>query len=140
MPLMSRFRKKEDEQDDLGLEGLEEEDEEAGLLLSALPQEELPPASAEPEAAGGEPEDEAAALAEETPAEGSAPTFEVAAEGSPGGDDLLAAFRESTATTELADLAWEIEEVPIEELLREARDLHALLTGGAVEPVDAQEE
>ncbi len=158
MPLMSRFRKDHKADDDPldGMQDAEEEEEEglfmptkpglegAGLgqgpavqegagetdeLLETSPVESLPLDPAEPSTEGSTDPDE-----EEEAVEGGGPEVQIVPAGAEGsgqsGDDPLALFRASAAESGLGDLTGEIEDVPVDELLAELRELRAMLVPG----------
>ena len=85
-------------------------------------------------------EDKPPAQDEAAGAAGAPAEFHVAAAdgGSQGaGDDLLAAFREGTHDSEYSALTKEIDDVPAQELLAEARELRAMLPAAPVTNEDA---
>jgi hypothetical protein len=85
-------------------------------------------------------EDQPPAQDEAAVAGGAPAEFHIAAAdgGSQGaGDDLLAAFREGTHDSEYSALTKEIDDVPIQELLAEARELRAMLPAAPVTNEDA---
>lgn len=159
MPLMSRFRKDKKEEDD-PLEGLDQADEEEGdegLFMATSLKPGGAPSDDEPEAEQDEaglddlPEPSSA---EGTPAEGGGepavdggggsaggedpPVQTVAAEvessgaedSSGSGDDALSLFRAETVESGAGHLTKDIEDVPIEELLADLRELRSILVSG----------
>lgn len=164
MPLMSRFRKdKQDDEDPLA--GIEEEaeEEEEGLFMSTK----LTPGGApsdEGEAGEDDVDGDVEDLLETARAEDAAIAQDVApdaedadagegseeAAGDGGGDgpviqtaaaspvdDALSLFRAEASTSDIGELTKHVEDVPIEELLAELRELRALL---AIRPTGAENE
>jgi hypothetical protein len=100
--------------------------ERPGLtLVSAGPEEESRQGSRMTSAAPvAAPDERPPEPAEEAPAEEASTAQEEAAA---GGDDVLAMFREATAVTDHADLTKELEEISMDDVLSELREVRGML-------------
>jgi hypothetical protein len=126
MPLFRKDKAKDEED----IDALLADGENAGMFMTTSVQQEADAGGAEePADADGEQgpavnivTPEAAPAAAEQPPEAGAP-----AEETPAGDDPLSLFRSMQVVTDSSGLTSDMEDVPVEELLAELRELQSML-------------